>query len=559
MNILMKKTLFAGILIASFFFVTNSPVVHSITVAELQAQINALMAQFAALQAQQNTGSTSSGGGGAVVGPGTITVNLAPFCGLTPTQILSIGSRGTEVTNLQRFLVSLGLLSSSSVTGYYGIQTDGAVSNFQVSYGVLPAGITSPGQGTTGPLTRAKMSEVACMNVPQGTTSTGVPTGIPAPISTTPPAGTSFIDLKANGSDGPLTISPAEPLIISWKASSDFVACKLNEGGVDAQYNNVQTYKPGDNLYPPRSFMSGGAMTYKIVCDKYDSRGFLVPTGSVSDSVSVSLDPTPFTIMTPEAGKVFNVGDPVNVTWKGADYGISSYVVALGTDKLLYTNYPWLSNTYIPTTQKSFAFKAFIPGGSYSWDGKPANFFISFRPSTYPIYNTLENKSPVFTIAPAGTASANATVTVNQPQTDPLAGTTSYNPSSTLGTPSLTASPASECGGKILIQWAPVIGATGYRLNGAMTGLQPGGVVFLSSSVTSYVDTITYPQSGAWNYSMNATSNNGTVYGPSAPIVGSLASVQCQTSSNTSTRTTLANIYEALKRIQQQLNSGEVR
>ena len=87
---------------ATVAFGSLVPMVGAVTIAELQAQINALMAQLASLQ-----GGTSAS--------------------VTFTQNLTIGSRGADVTALQNWLISKGFSIPAGATGYFGTQTRAAV------------------------------------------------------------------------------------------------------------------------------------------------------------------------------------------------------------------------------------------------------------------------------------------------------------------------------------------------------------------------------------------------------------------------------------------------
>ncbi len=105
-----------------------APVASAVTVAELQAQINALMAQLSSLQ------------GGASVGT-------------TFTMDMTIGSTGAQVSALQQVLVSNGYLvmPSGVAMGYFGSLTKAAVMKWQAAHGV-------PATGFVGPLTRASLN-----------------------------------------------------------------------------------------------------------------------------------------------------------------------------------------------------------------------------------------------------------------------------------------------------------------------------------------------------------------------------------------------------------------
>lgn len=99
---------------------------------DLQAQIAALLAQIASLQAQI--------GGGASV---------------TFTRDLTLGSTGSDVTALQNWLMSKGHAIAAGATGYFGAQTQAALASYQASVSISPAA------GYFGPITRAKVNAEA--------------------------------------------------------------------------------------------------------------------------------------------------------------------------------------------------------------------------------------------------------------------------------------------------------------------------------------------------------------------------------------------------------------
>lgn len=105
------------------------------TTEDLNAQLQALLAQVAALQAQLgvsgDTGSTGS---------------------TTFTMDLTIGSTGAEVTALQNWLISQGQSIPAGATGYFGTQTQAALAAWQAANGIAPA------VGYFGPITRAKVN-----------------------------------------------------------------------------------------------------------------------------------------------------------------------------------------------------------------------------------------------------------------------------------------------------------------------------------------------------------------------------------------------------------------
>lgn len=131
-----KRTATAA-LMAVMLFGASAPALAQTSSADLQAQINALLAQIAALQA--NTGTTAS---------------------VTFTRDLTIGSSGADVTALQNWLISKGFAIAAGATGYFGPQSQAALAKYQASVGIVPAA------GYFGPVTRAKVNATAAPTTP---------------------------------------------------------------------------------------------------------------------------------------------------------------------------------------------------------------------------------------------------------------------------------------------------------------------------------------------------------------------------------------------------------
>lgn len=115
---------------ATVAFGSFVPMAGAVTVAELQAQINALMAQLASLQGGTGTGVTSA-----------------------ISSDLTVGSSGTSVVVLQQALVAQGYLTMPAgvAMGYFGSLTKAAVMKWQAANGV-------PATGYFGPISRAKFN-----------------------------------------------------------------------------------------------------------------------------------------------------------------------------------------------------------------------------------------------------------------------------------------------------------------------------------------------------------------------------------------------------------------
>ena len=153
-----KRIIFAGLGIA----LLASPLLASAdTASDLQTKISALLAQIKELRAQlvqmQGTNPTVSDGGGVgvVVPPSLYPVDPVFVCPAFK-RVLAYGANGDDVVQLQKFLVSQGLLSSDSATGFFGPMTQAAIQKLQATNGIVSSGDPSTtGWGIIGPTTRA--------------------------------------------------------------------------------------------------------------------------------------------------------------------------------------------------------------------------------------------------------------------------------------------------------------------------------------------------------------------------------------------------------------------
>jgi peptidoglycan hydrolase-like protein with peptidoglycan-binding domain len=124
----LKKAGLVGLLAAAAFIAIPA---SAATVEDLQAQINALMAQLASLQ-----GGASTGG----------------CYGFTAD--LTVGSQGADVVALQTFLEAKGFFTYVGAKGYFGGITQASVAAWQAANGVTPAA------GYFGPISRAKYNSM---------------------------------------------------------------------------------------------------------------------------------------------------------------------------------------------------------------------------------------------------------------------------------------------------------------------------------------------------------------------------------------------------------------
>jgi predicted secreted protein len=85
-------------------------------------------------------------------GSSVVVNNPSSISGYTFTTVMGLGSKGTDVTELQKIMVSLGYLNEAP-TGYYGALTEQAVKRFQTAKGLEAV-------GSVGPQTRAYLNQI---------------------------------------------------------------------------------------------------------------------------------------------------------------------------------------------------------------------------------------------------------------------------------------------------------------------------------------------------------------------------------------------------------------
>jgi hypothetical protein len=123
---------------------TNSTVLKIVAVLGIAAL--AVMA-FAVMPARAQTTTTTT----------TTTVSVSPF-----VRDLTMGSRGTDVSALQAWLISKGFSIPAGPTGYFWTQTRAAVAAFQAAHGITPTA------GYFGPITRGVVNAMLAGGNPGG-------------------------------------------------------------------------------------------------------------------------------------------------------------------------------------------------------------------------------------------------------------------------------------------------------------------------------------------------------------------------------------------------------
>jgi len=203
-----KRVLLSLAIIALLMPLTSK----ALTSAEVNAQIQLLLTQITTLQARIQQYSQTS------VTPSTPYVPATPSVPSTSVysaqsnvcpvleRALSLGMSGTDVMDLQRFLVAQGLLSQGGISGYYEAQTELAVRKWQASHGIVSSGSAeTTGYGVVGPRTRTLIALNCSLNTTKSLTP--LTSNDPEPLSC------------------PIAPPPTTVCSTSWQAVTDSYGC----------------------------------------------------------------------------------------------------------------------------------------------------------------------------------------------------------------------------------------------------------------------------------------------------------------------------------------------
>ncbi len=309
----------------AFSFVVTPVTASAATAEELQAQITSLLATINALQSQL---SSTTGG--------TTTTT-----GYTFNTNLTVGSKGTDVMNLQKVLnmsadtkvASTGAGSPGMETSTFGPATKAAVIKFQTKYGISPAA------GYVGAITRAKLNSMG-----GSTTTTGG--------TTTPATG------------GALTVSmasqPANSLAPQSASRIPFTTLTLTAGSSDVTVNSITVERSG---------LAQNAVFSGVVL--LDSNGMQIGVAKTLNSNNQAMVGEPWTIRAGTSQTVTIAGNMNSSLSAYAGQVVGLNVVAINTSATVAGSLPIMGaqhtvNASLTLGAATLAISSFDPNSAQS-------------------------------------------------------------------------------------------------------------------------------------------------------------------------------------------------
>lgn len=277
----LKATLITGLLLMPF-------AASALTSAELNTQINDLLAKIQLLQQQIGTQGSAT----------TPTTTVPAAAGSCPRigRVLKLGSSGADVTRLQQFLAAdPSVYPEASVTGYYGALTEAAVKRFQCKNKIVCDGdAATTGYGVTGPRTAAILS----LQCPDG--GTGSTSGTASQVS-------GFIRISPTSGVSPLTVSVEARVNTARVCGSATYSLDYGDGTAPA----VISVPANNCVEMPQTFTHTytRAGTYQVLLRS--------GTHQVSATVSVTQGTTLPTVSDTISGSPTSGSSPLTVTFSG--------------------------------------------------------------------------------------------------------------------------------------------------------------------------------------------------------------------------------------------------
>src|SRR3990167_868550 len=392
------------------------------------------------------------------------------------TRNLTIGSRGTDVTELQKLLSEQGLLNAES-TGYFGTLTKEAVQKFQRARGISDTGYV-------GTLTRGALTN---LNLANSNDDAFLPPPGDPRVPTTNPSNpaetqqTTSVDIKVNDSDGPITVASGTSVNLSWSSSSNLTFCSAYSP-TNVAWTDVKPLSSTSHNTGPLTQNT----EFRIICTGGNNN--IVASDSVTVNIGTPSPPPPplSTPATPTGLIVTPSSTQVNLNWNAVT-GATAYRVYRGTNATDLALV--ISPDTTGTTQTGL-----VAGTTYYYAVSAFNA--------------------------SGESAKSAVVSATVPNTQ-----------TTLLAP--TGFTATSESGQITLTWNAVAGATGYKLYRGTSGrvsdlsllASPVGTHFSNTSVVA--GTTYYYSVSAYNSSrecfrsaiVSATYTGPTPPPPTAPAV----------------------------------------
>lgn len=367
----------------SFAFATPA---KAQTMSDLQAQINALLAQIAALQG----GSTTTSGGAC----------------FTFTRNHQMGDTGGEVMEIQKFLNSHGAQiaatgagSPGNETSYFGSLSRAAVAKFQTANGITPAA------GYWGPITRAKANSLCTTT---GGTTGPVITGNGLRVALASDNPTFGTLVKSQGIAELAKFTFTNPTGAPVTVTN--LAFKRIGVSTDSDLSNVYLYQGAQRITDPAGISSsvfnfnnsngvftvpaGGTVTVTVRADIGSTNGNQVGVQLTGVTASGALDGS---VVFPISGSTFLISNATiaTATWgaatpSGGTYAPSNEVTVFQSTLTVNTRAVWLKSVQFENrgSTKDADFqnvKLFIKGNQVGTTGTLVGDKITFDLTANPL------------------------------------------------------------------------------------------------------------------------------------------------------------------------------
>lgn len=254
---------------------TNIAPASSVTAAQLQAQVQALLNQIAILQQQRNSVPAPSAPASA-----STDSSSCPLIGRS----LKRGSSGDDVLRLQQFLArDASVYPEGLATGFYGALTEAAVKRWQVKYNIVSSGTPeTTGYGVVGPRTAAAIS-ILC--------TTGSYGGVSGPTGSSSSSVGGYITVTPISGASPLTVNITATVNTTGSCSGATYTLDFGDGSAPQQILAAS----GNCSQQSQTFMHvyafGGTFQVKLSAGAHQTTATVVVAGTPATPTAIVCPP----------------------------------------------------------------------------------------------------------------------------------------------------------------------------------------------------------------------------------------------------------------------------
>jgi len=178
------------------------------------------------------------------------------------------------------------------------------------------------------------------------------------------------VDLKINGSDGPVSLVPGEQVTMTWRSSGKAASCRAYGVGAARGENSISNL---GSVGTKKVYYSTEANVRNVFAECYGENNLLIN----SDVVKVTTNqprPASITVLSPNGGESIQIGVPYTIRWE--QKGVDRVSIALYKDDKWQE---WITRDilFAKRDNETYEFPLWVPEGSSMGDTGSYKIYIT--------------------------------------------------------------------------------------------------------------------------------------------------------------------------------------